>query len=126
MEADGVCGSVSVEVRHMRKIKNINLKELENIEFLLKKDIDRNRIASIIGCSKTTVGRVERGEHHLQGKMPEPIEEKSVPVEYKTEQVEPAPEQLPKETTDYFEFKVDEKLDRIICLLGAILDRGGK
>ena len=111
----------------MRKIKNINLKELENIEFLLKKNIDRNRIASIIGCSKTTVGRVERGEHHLQGKIkPEPIEEKIASVECKTEQVEPALEQLPKETTDYFEFKVDEKLDRIICLLGAILDRGSK
>ena len=107
--------------------KNINLKELENIEFLLKKNIDRNKIASIIGCSKTTVGRIERGEHHLQREIkPEPIEEKSASVEYKTEQVEPAPEQLPKETTDYFEFKVDEKLDRIICLLGAILDRGSR
>lgn len=115
----------------MRKTKVINLKELENIEFLLKQKIDKKRIASIIGCSKTTVGRIERGEHCLQAKIePEPIEEKTVPVEEKTEQVKQMVdqvfEQLPKETKDYFEFKVDEKLDRIICLLGAILDRGSK
>lgn len=115
----------------MRKTKVINLKELENIEFLLKQKIDKNRIASIIGCSKTTIGRVERGEHCLQAKTePEPIEEKNTSVEENTDQVkqmvEQVFEQLPKETTDYFEFKVDEKLDKIICLLGAILDRGSK
>ena len=111
----------------MRKTKVINLKELENIEFLLKQKIDKNRIASIIGCSKTTIGRVERGEHCLQAKTePEPIEEKNTSVEENTDQVKQMVEQLPKETTDYFEFKVDEKLDKIICLLGAILDRGSK
>ena len=45
--------------------KVINRAECESIEFLAQQKIRPERIASIMGCSLTTVKRVMRGEHTL-------------------------------------------------------------
>lgn len=91
--------------------KVINRAECESIEFLAEQKIRPERIASIMGCSLTTVKRVMRGEHHI-------VKERKCEEERNKARIQAVAEaMLMPETKDYFEFRVDEKLNKIIELL---------
>ncbi|MGN0699028.1 MAG: hypothetical protein ACI4JV_09795 [Ruminiclostridium sp.] len=99
--------------------KVINRAECESIEFLAEQKIRPERIASIIGCSLTTVKRVMRGEHHI-------VKERKCEEERNKARIQAEAEaMLMPETKDYFEFRVDEKLNKIIELLEKLCGKAG-
>lgn len=88
--------------------KILTEKDVRDIEIMLGKNLAVKTIAEIKDCSQTTVKRVQNKEHYLQ---------RQIKVKEDVQEPKQEKEELPKQTRDYFEFRVDEKLDKIIELL---------
>ena len=46
--------------------KNITLKEVDNVKYLLSKGLKQQEIAEIMKIGTSTVSRIANGEHHTQ------------------------------------------------------------
>ena len=68
--------------------KPISEIDVKNIQLMLTKGLERREIATIIGCSERTVGRVQNGTHtRLKPQKQTPIEEKPQTIEQKLDVV---------------------------------------